>query len=77
MISPLVAELFGLRQHGTILGFSLFIGTIGGAVGSLLTGRIFDMTSSYHLAWLMCGGISAIGIALASQLRLVRREMRV
>ena len=77
ILSPIVAELFGLRQHGTILGFSIFIGTIGGAAGPMLVGRIFDVTGSYHLAWLICGGVSTIAIILSSLLRPVSKETMI
>ena len=52
--SPVAAELFGLRSHGAILGFLLFGSSIGGAIGPFLAGRIFDITSSYQIAFLTC-----------------------
>jgi MFS family permease len=67
--SPLVAELFGLRAHGVILGAVMFITASGGAVGSLLTGHIFDITESYHLAFLVCVALSVVGLILISILR--------
>ena len=52
--SPLVAELFGLRSHGIILGAITFSITIGGAIGPVLAGYIFDVTGSYNLAVIIC-----------------------
>ena len=67
--SPMVAELFGLRSHGAIFGVVFFSGTIGGALGPAVAGRIFDVTSSYQFVFLIFAAVSAIGIILASLLR--------
>ena len=63
LISPAVAGFFGTRAHGVILGIVLFSGTLGGAVGSVLTGHIFDITQSYQLAFWLLTVILAIGFA--------------
>ena len=63
--SPIVAELFGLKTHGTILGAVMFGGTIGGAAGPLLAGYIFDITGSYQLDFLICAILSIAGITLS------------
>ena len=70
--SPLIAELFGLRSHGVIFGVIFFGGTIGGAIGPILAGHIFDITSSYQLAFLICGAIAITAIILTSLLRPTR-----
>ena len=69
LISPMVAELFGTGSHGTILGIVIFIGTIGGTIGSVLAGYIFDITGRYQLAFLICAGVSAIGLILSLLLK--------
>jgi len=66
--SPITAELFGLREHGVILGMVIFTVTIGGALGPLLVGRIFDITNSYQLGFLICAAFSVAGFILASVL---------
>lgn len=53
VMSPLVAELFGTMSHGVNLGMVLFLGQIGGAIGPVVTGRIFDVARSYQLAFLI------------------------
>lgn len=63
--SPMVAELFGLKTHGTILGAVMFGGTIGGAAGPLLAGHIFDITGSYQLVFLLCAILSIASITLS------------
>ena len=69
LLSPLLAGLFGLRSLGTTLGVIIFIGTIGGAIGPVLAGRIFDITNSYHLAFLICLAFSVIAVILVLFLR--------
>ncbi len=73
--SPLVAELFGTNSHGVILG-SITVGTtLGGAAGPFLAGRIFDVSNSYNLAFLICGVLATIGFILVSLLRPTRTDI--
>jgi len=67
--SPMVAFLFGLRSHGSILGVVAFGFTIGGAFGPWLTGHIFDVTHSYQVAFLGCAILSTLGLILTTALR--------
>ena len=76
LFSPIVAELFGLRSHGVILAATAFSGTIGAAIGPFLSGYIFDITSSYNLAFLICATMAAIGFIFASVIRPVRSESK-
>ena len=69
VISPLVAELFGTRAHGALFGLATFVGTIGGALGPVLTGRIFDTTGSYDIAFALLAGLIAIGFVLTLLIR--------
>ncbi len=68
-MSPIAAELFGLRFLGTIVGVVVFSFTIGGAVGSVLAGSIFDITGSYQRAFLTNAAVSVIGLILALLVR--------
>jgi MFS family permease len=70
LISPLVAELFGLSSHGVILGLAVFIMTIGGALGPVIAGGIFDITYSYALSFVAYTLVAVIGLVLAVLLRL-------
>ena len=70
--SPLVAELFGMRSHGVIFGSIVFVVTIGGAVGPVMAGRIFDVSGSYNSAFLICSALSATSLILALFLRPTR-----
>jgi len=71
--SPMVAALFGLRSHGAILGIVVFVGAIGGAVGPVLAGRLFDIAGSYQVAFLVFAVVAIIGLVLTVLLRLPRR----
>ena len=64
--SPLVAELFGLRSHGLILGVINIGFCTGAAAGPFLAGYIFDVTSSYNMAFLVCAAVSAVGLILSA-----------
>ena len=72
LISPLIAELFGTRSHGTLFGITTFFGMTGGAIGPLVAGRIFDVTGSYHLAFLLIIGFSATGLILSLMLKPIK-----
>lgn len=50
-MSPTIAEFFGMKAHGAIFGCVLFFGALGGALGPVVTGIIFDRTGSYDLAF--------------------------
>jgi len=71
--SPIVAEFFGLRAHGTILGMVIFALTIGCATGPLFAGMICDMTNSYYLAFLTCAVLSVVALILTSLLKPIRK----
>jgi len=64
VVSPTVAEFFGTKAHGAIFGIILFCGTIGGAIGPIAAGRVFDMTGSYDLAFGGLAVAAAIGLGL-------------
>ena len=67
--SPMVAELFGLRSHGAILGIVTTSATIGGAIGPVVAGYIFDLKGSYQLAFIISGIVSAAVAILSALLR--------
>ncbi|MFC1867766.1 MFS transporter [Thermodesulfobacteriota bacterium] len=69
VMSPAVAELFGTRSHGVIYGIVMFGGSIGGAIGPLLAGHIFDVTGSYRIAFLLLTVMAVIGLMLITLLR--------
>ena len=75
VVSPTVAEFFGMRAHGALFGTILFFGTLGGAAGPLVTGMIFDSQGSYSLAFTGLAVSVAIGLVLVTSLpRFARRN---
>jgi len=69
LISPLVAEHFGIRSHGVLFGIVLFAGTVGGAAGPILAGHLFDITGSYGGAFWICVAFGTTGLGLLLSLR--------
>jgi MFS family permease len=63
LVSPTVAEFFGTHSHGAIFGIVIFCSSIGGAIGPLVTGYIFDITDSYNTAFLLALALSVVGFA--------------
>jgi MFS family permease len=64
IISPLVAELFGTAHQGANLGMVLFIGQVGGAIGPVITGRLYDVLHNYQVAFLILVAISVGALIL-------------
>ncbi len=69
LLPPTVAELFGLKSHGVILGATAVVGSIGAATGPVVAGFIFDITNSYSIAFLICAAIAAACFILTLLLR--------
>jgi MFS family permease len=67
--SPSVAQYCGMRSHGMIFGFVIFFGTLGGTAGPFLTGRIFDVTGGYDIAFWILIGFAILGLLLSLALR--------
>lgn len=65
VLVPLVmVESLGLKRYGSLAGLTGLFNTIGGAVGPIIAGRIFDLSGSYAGAFelfavlLLLGGIA-------------------
>jgi MFS family permease len=71
-ISPIVAEIFGIKAHGTILGIVVCFGTTGGAVGPIFTGQLFDMTGSYAAAFWTYIILSTCSLGILSFLKPIK-----
>ena len=62
MLQGLVADVFGARSLGRILGGITVLDATGGALGPWVTGALFDVTQSYQL------GFSVIVVLIAASL---------
>jgi MFS family permease len=69
LVSPLIAELFGTKAHGSIFGVVLFVSQVGGAIGPVATGRLFDITGSYQSAFIVLLFIGIMGLILSMLLK--------
>jgi MFS family permease len=72
VMSPTIAEFFGTGSHGLLYGIVLFSGAIGGAVGPLLGGYIFDKTASYQVLFVVLTALAAVGFVLIALLKPLR-----
>ena len=73
VISPAVAELFGTRAQGSLLGIVVSIGITISALGPLLAGYIFDVTGGYNLAFLIMLALASIGLVLSIILKPIKK----
>lgn len=64
VISPLIAEVFGIKSHGSIFGIVVFFGTTGGAIGPIIAGQLFDLSNTYTLAFRTITLVSIIALSL-------------
>jgi len=71
--SPLAARLFGLTSHGLIYGVMAMGFTVGGALGPVIMGYIYDVTDSYRTAFLVCIALCVVGLILMAILKPTRR----
>jgi MFS family permease len=67
--SPIVADLFGMRSHGVILGVIVSTITLGSAIGPVMAGAIYDTSRSYNVAFIVCVVFAITGIILSLLLR--------
>jgi MFS transporter, OFA family, oxalate/formate antiporter len=70
----IVAELFGLKSNGVILGVNAFVATLGSALGAFIAGLIFDVTGNYQWGILICTFLSVTAIIMAVSLNHSRKS---
>jgi MFS family permease len=75
-VPVLAAQFFGLSSLGSILGVLIFSGAVGGALGPLLGGKIFDLTRSYSWSFSLAGIVVMSSFALMFLLRRPRHPAR-
>ena len=68
VVSPTIAEYFGMRALGAVFGTVLFFGTLGGSVGPILAGLAFDLFGSYMPAFAVLLVFAGLGIVLVMTL---------
>jgi MFS family permease len=65
MLAAIPADLFQGKHFGAILGFVNGGGGVGGFIGPILAGYLFDVTGGYHLAFAV-GALTVTGSAVAA-----------
>ncbi|MFH1002522.1 MAG: MFS transporter [Chloroflexota bacterium] len=68
LFSPYVGELFGTGSHGVILGITNLWVVLGGAIGAVVTGWIFDVYGSYYFAFLVLAGLALVAVVIMATL---------
>lgn len=75
LVQLMVAECFGLRQLGRILGVILIVETIGGALGNYLTGQLAQAAGDYSAGFTAVFGAAVIAfVASILLLKLVPKR---
>ncbi len=69
MLQALVADVFGPRSLGSILGAITFIDATGGAIGPWATGMTYDSTGSYQAGFGLMAALAAIALVCALLVR--------
>lgn len=75
VMSPTVAELFGTGSHGQLFGVILFFGALGGTLGPVMVGYLFDITGSYRWAFMGLTAMAMTGLVLVAGLRPAHRSV--
>ncbi|MCK9356589.1 MAG: MFS transporter [Dehalococcoidia bacterium] len=72
--SHIVAELFGLRAHGAVLGATGISIGIGGSIGPVFTGFCYDVLASYTVPFVVCGIVTAVAALLMCLVKPLRPQ---
>jgi MFS family permease len=71
---PVIAgEIFELKSIGAIVGVHMLGVAIGGAIGPLLGGYVFDVTHSYYFAFMISGICTILALILLAFIRVPRK----
>lgn len=71
LLQLLVADCFGLKDLGKILGTITVLNTLGGALGPSVTGMLFDKFHSYAVPFIVIATLVMLATLLATGIRLV------
>jgi OFA family oxalate/formate antiporter-like MFS transporter len=60
--TPIIAELFGIKSLGAIFGICGLGVMIGGSLGPVIIGFLFDIQGNYQVAFITCALLGTVGI---------------
>ena len=60
LTNGIVAQVFGVRFLGMLSGLVFFSHQIGSFMGVWLGGKLFDLTGSYDVVWMICIGLGVL-----------------
>jgi MFS family permease len=60
----IVREYFGRRSFGKMIGIILGSASIGGLIGPILAGWVFDNLGTYQVVWLVFLGLIGLSVVL-------------
>ncbi|MBN1188707.1 MAG: MFS transporter [Dehalococcoidales bacterium] len=72
-----IGKFFGTRTMATLMGLTIFVGNIGGALGSWIGGWVFDITGSYHRAFVIGAIAGTLSLGLSVILKSLNRRESV
>jgi MFS family permease len=72
-----VGRFFGTGTMATLMGLTIFVGNIGGALGPWVAGAIFDSTRSYFWAFVVGAVAGLASLILALILKRITGEQQV
>ena len=58
----MVSEFYGVRSVGTLIGLTHIAWSVGGIIGPVLAGHIFDISGSYRVAFSVGGLLMMVGM---------------
>jgi MFS family permease len=71
-----IGKFFGTRAMATLMGVTLFVGNIGGALGPWVAGKIFDVSGSYHWAFVIGAIAGLVSLVLSLFLNRLCRTVK-
>jgi MFS family permease len=73
--TPIIAELFGVKSLGAIFGVCGMGVMIGGSIGPVITGFLFDLTGNYQIAFIVCAFFALAGVAINFWLTAFKKKL--
>jgi MFS family permease len=77
LTSPMVANLFGTRNVGSLFGATQFFGISFGSLGGFLSGYFFDRLGNYVIAIYACTALAILALAVMSFIRPVVKSQTI